>query len=91
MLPQSATGQILPKCGYDAGILFPKMRVKCGLVRSIQNAAIWMLKCGFYAGMPNIPELNVIPIMPYFHSCKSWFVCHLELSIMLLKFLFKEN
>ena len=36
VLPQSAAGQILPKCGYHAGILFfPKMQV-----RSIQNAGI---------------------------------------------------
>ena len=34
-LPKSAAGQILPKCGYYAGILLPKMRV-----RSIQNAGI---------------------------------------------------
>ena len=50
VLPQSAAGQILPKCGYYSGILFPKM-----WVRSIQNAGILKLKHRFYAGMPNIP------------------------------------
>ena len=31
VLPQSSAGQVLKKCGYYAGILFPKIRVICGL------------------------------------------------------------
>ena len=38
VLPQPAPGQILLKCGYYAGTLFPKMLVKCGFK---------VYKCGY--------------------------------------------
>ena len=36
-------------------------------------------------------KLYVIPIMPHFHLCKSWFVCHLEKLSLLFMFLFKQK